>query len=180
MKRESADMAKKKQKQISKIQIEEIVLVVLVVVIAAVAYSAQSSAKANYNLDTEFNTTYMSIVTPSGASLGTYGVYLAANLSQQLQGYMNQSSLGDCKNKLPCIGMLFEFENYTNLCFWMKNTPLPLKQVWINQNYTVTHIYYGSPNSTAIECYPGQYVLETSDNQAIMVGDRIGIGLTLP
>ena len=110
-------------------------------------------------------------ITDNGVSTA-YGAYLAANLTQQEQGYMNQTGIGDCNGIKPCIGMLFVFQNSSSQCFWMKNTEIPLKQVWIN-NGAITRIYNATPYSTDVICGYGNWVLETGINQSIPAGSRI-------
>ncbi|MDE1833372.1 MAG: DUF192 domain-containing protein [Candidatus Micrarchaeota archaeon] len=102
-----------------------------------------------------------------------YGVYIADTQGLAERGYMNQSSIGDCKGISPCMGMLFDFQNSTDLCFWMKNTRIPLRQYWLSDNMTVVYEYSAAPESAHAQCYYGRAVLETSINQSIPIGARI-------
>lgn len=111
------------------------------------------------SLDSTFNITTLTI--SSNGTNSTYYAYLATTLSQEQQGYMNQTAIGDCKGMSPCIGMLFLFNKTQNLCFWMDNTEIALNQVWIAANGTVVSVYTGTPYSTATICYSGEAVLET-------------------
>ena len=101
-----------------------------------------------------------------------YYVYLAKTLPQQEQGYMNQTTIGDCNGNSPCLGMLFVFNNVSTECFWMKNTIMPLKQVWI-ANGTVDYVYSATPKSLATVCANGNLVLETATNFTIPAGTRV-------
>lgn len=123
------------------------------------------------NLDSAFNVTQLSI--SSVGSTSNYWAYVASTYSQQTEGYMNQSSLGDCHGKNPCIGMVFTSTSYNSMCFWMKNTLIPLKQVWVAPNGTITAIYNATPLSTSVVCHMGSMVLETSPSQDINSSDVI-------
>jgi uncharacterized membrane protein (UPF0127 family) len=97
---------------------------------------------------------------PTVVTLGgySYNVLLALNSSQWQQGLMNYTF--SCNTPGGCVnGMLFVFPLDQSLCFWMKNTPQPLYQVWIENNM-VTKVYNGTPESTATVCANGSYVLE--------------------
>ncbi|HUC38649.1 MAG TPA: DUF192 domain-containing protein, partial [Candidatus Acidoferrum sp.] len=94
----------------------------------------------------------------------SYFVYLATNISQQEEGYMNVSTLGNCDNRGNCLGMLFVFQDEMNLCFWMNNTRIPLKQTWINYDGFPVTSYNGTPFSNQVVCNYGKYVLETNPN----------------
>ncbi|MCL4389388.1 DUF192 domain-containing protein [Candidatus Marsarchaeota archaeon] len=112
-------------------------------------------------LNARFNATAVRI------SNASYYVYLAVTPAQQLEGYMNSSSTGNCRNNYPCIGMLFEFQNESYLCFWMKNTIIPLRQTWLNENGYPVYSHVASPMSTTPVCNYGKYVIETPPNLSI-------------
>lgn len=97
-------------------------------------------------------------------------VYLALTLPQQEAGLMNASSIGSCNGEGDCVGMLFVFNGTQELCFWMKNTIMPLRQVWIAANGTVVNIYNATPQSTASVCYDGEMVLEVPANSTLPLG----------
>ena len=129
-------------------------------------------------LDKSFNITQISVIYINGTTfkpqyVSKYWAYVAENLSQQREGYMNQPSLGDCGGRSPCIGMLFQFHNTSDYCFWMKNTEIPLKQIWIAQNGLVVYTANAAPYSTQNICYIGTSVLETATNSSIVAGDRV-------
>lgn len=127
------------------------------------------------SLNREFEVTQISITQQNATS--DYYAYLALNQSQQQLGYMNQTSLGNCNGHSPCIGMLFLFSGENTYCFWMKNTEIPLEQIWFNTN-TETHVYTGQPYSTATACYPGFAVLETSPGFAIAPNATLRVNVT--
>lgn len=108
-------------------------------------------------------------------------VYIANNSFEQERGYMFADTLGEnctisaasfkgCEPK----GMLFVFQNQSNECFWMDNTQIPLEQIWIDSNGSVTEVYNATPFSRANICYIGRYVLETNATyMPIKIGDII-------
>ncbi len=129
------------------------------------------SAQNQRQLDSYFR---VSNVTVSGSGTARdYSVYVASNYSQQAQGYMNQTSLGDCTGRPNCLGMLFVFGYQGDECFWMKNTEIALKQLWISDNGVVTYSANAIPYSTTSICASGSMVLETSPVANISVGDKI-------
>ncbi len=70
-------------------------------------------------------------------------------------------------------GMLFVYTSEQPLCFWMENTEIPLKQVWINAAGSVVAVYNATPYSTNSVCSNGEYVLETLPNSSIGLGYNI-------
>ncbi|MDE1810487.1 MAG: DUF192 domain-containing protein [Candidatus Micrarchaeota archaeon] len=123
------------------------------------------------SLDSAFPATLMTL-SHQGAT-ANYGVYLADTDALAQRGYMNQTGIGDCRGISPCMGMLFDFANSTTLCFWMKNTKIPLRQYWLDDNLTVVYAYNATPETTNAQCYIGRAVLETSINTSIPIGSRI-------
>ena len=111
------------------------------------------------------------VVFANGSSQN-FNVYLAATLQEQVQGLMNKTSIGTCNGLGNCLGMLFVYQNSSSLCFWMENTPLPLKQLWITNNI-VTAEENGVPYSTAIYCHIGEMVLEVPMNSSVGMGASV-------
>jgi uncharacterized membrane protein (UPF0127 family) len=108
-------------------------------------------------------------------------VYVATTTQEQVQGFQRVTSFGNCnglsKNQSePCLGMIFVTARTQSLCFWMRNTPLPLQQVWISANGTVVYTYQAQPDSLNTICHTSMTVLETSPNISISLGDRILLG----
>ena len=145
--------------------------VALIVFAMAVVYTSASRAAQQGTLS-GFPVGNATLV-HNGVS-NSYLVYLAETPSLQEQGYMNSTTLGNC-NSSPsrCLGMVFPFNNYGQLCFWMENTRIPLKQVWFNLSDQATYIYNATPYSTQAICHDGLFVLETSTNQSISIGDKL-------
>jgi len=118
------------------------------------------------------------ITNPSDHSTVLKGfAYVAVTPDQQNQGFQNVTNFGNCNgfasNGNRCIGMIFSFAEFGIHCFWMHNTMIPLEQVWISQNGTVTSIYKASPESDNSVCQEGQYVLETNSSSPLIVGDEV-------
>ncbi len=97
-------------------------------------------------LNTHFNTSAIEIAYRANDIRGN--AYLATSLQQQYQGYMNSTTIGNCSGEGNCIGMLFVFKNQSEECFWMKNTIIPLRQLWISQNGIITYAYNATPYSS--------------------------------
>jgi uncharacterized protein len=88
----------------------------------------------------------------------SYNVLLAFNQSQWERGLMNYTF--SCTEPGACTnGMLFVFPYNGSECFWMKDTPQPLYQVWISGN-VVTNVYNAVPEDTTSVCAYGNEVLE--------------------
>jgi uncharacterized membrane protein (UPF0127 family) len=104
----------------------------------------------------------------------SYNVYLATTAQQQEQGLMNRTTMGGCNGYGNCLGMLFVFKNNTQLCFWMKDTKMPLEQYWIRNNTIYTSIR-GAPYSTKATCNYGDWVLETNTSSNVSIGQKIFI-----
>ncbi len=83
-----------------------------------------------------------------------YKVFVAENYAEQVEGLMNYTNLS-------ADGIAGEiFVNVPSpSCFWMKNTPEPLTQAWIEGN-TVSFVYNATPYSTNSICSRGTTVLE--------------------
>ncbi len=183
MKRESSDMNSMRPK-IGKIWFVVgfgtglILLTLFFAPIFEFYYSSNSKTTAttpiqssNQSLDSYYPVTKVTV--QKGTSNYTYYMYLATSISQQERGYMNVTSFGDCRGNSPCLGMLFYFQNYTALCFWMENTYMPMKQIWANNTGSVTYVYNATPFSTNTICAYGRMVLETPLSLNITPGDRV-------
>lgn len=149
-----------------------VIAILVVIAVAAAAYYLASMQKvlgpaaSNSLLNARFKVA--NITEHYNNTTFVKSVYLALSVQQQAEGYMNVSTVGNCNNAGQCIGMLFVFQNQTNLCFWMENTAIPLRQTWLNQSGYPTYTYIGAPYSTQPICSYGQYVIETEPNVSIM------------
>lgn len=76
-------------------------------------------------------------------------------------------------------GMLFVFEETSEVGFWMKNTPLPLDLVFIGEDGRVRAVLPGEPFSEAVISpgVPVRFVLEVkagiAEKSGVGEGDRI-------
>lgn len=83
-------------------------------------------------------------------------VEVAKTQEQKMLGLQDKKELPDDE------GMLFVFEKEGFYPFWMKDTLFPLAFIFVNRDYKIVTIRYGSPESekTIRAKYPYQYVIE--------------------
>jgi uncharacterized protein len=89
---------------------------------------------------------------------------LAKTEQERQVGYMNRQSI-----RTKC-GMLFVFEQSQPLSFWMKNTLVPLKITFIDQEGKVINTGFGEPkatNPTVNSLRPAKYVLEVPTDSPV-------------
>jgi uncharacterized membrane protein (UPF0127 family) len=124
-----------------------------------------------------FSVSCIRIVDSAGKIVFDGFVYVATSQFQLEQGFQNATSFGDCNGFATrangCDGMIFVFPTTQELCFWMHNTIIPLRQVWISENGTVSVVYSANSETDATVCHPGKYVLEASSSAQISVGDSV-------
>ncbi len=174
-------MKLKRQKAATRVYVTVIGAVIIMVVISLALYLSQSQKQSSSNSTSSlsgFNVEKIQIDNAKNSSkLLTGYVYVATTPSEQAWGFQFATSFGNCNGFATttnaCIGMIFVFQGYTDQCFWMLNTILPLQQVWISANGTVTSIYQAHPENTNSVCQMGQYVLETNPSAPISVGDSV-------
>ena len=77
-------------------------------------------------------------------------------------------------------GMFFVFEQPSQQCFWMKNTPLPLTAAFVADDGTIVNLVDMKPLSTDSHCSAKEvrYVLEMNQGwfakKGIKAGSKIG------
>lgn len=77
-------------------------------------------------------------------------------------------------------GMLFVFDQDEPLCFWMKNTLIPLAIAFLKEDGTILNIEEMKPQSLDSHCSarPARYALEMNAGwfakRGLKAGDRIG------
>ena len=156
-------------------RITVIVVIVVVLSLAGALYFIQSQQRAISI--SSFEIERLQIVNFAGNSTVSGFVYVAATATQQVQGFQGVTSFGNCNgiasNASECIGMMFVFTSEQEICLWMHNTILPLQQVWISGNGTVSAIYQAQPETDFTVCHSSTYVLETSPNMPISMGTQI-------
>ena len=96
---------------------------------------------------------------------------LASTHEQHEKGLMQRPSLPDN------TGMLFVFDRPQAVCFWMKNTWIPLTAAFMLDDGTVSQLAHMTPNSEQAHCsrIPVRYVLEV--NQGWFEIRRLGPGV---
>lgn len=79
-------------------------------------------------------------------------------------------------------GMLFVFEQPSGLCFWMKNTLLPLTAAFVADDGTIVNLADMKPQTTDSHCAskPVRYVLEMNQGwfakRGFKAGSKLGGG----
>lgn len=86
-----------------------------------------------------------------------YVVYVADTPTRQTRGYMNATSYDP--RGVGAVGMLFLFDKNSTWCFWMHDTYLPLRIVWVSGTRVVQEVLAQPLNDTPI-CGYGDKVLE--------------------
>jgi uncharacterized membrane protein (UPF0127 family) len=79
-------------------------------------------------------------------------------------------------------GMLFVFEQPSGLCFWMKNTVLPLTAAFVADDGTIVNLADMKPQTTDSHCAlkPVRYVLEMNQGWFAKRGFKAGSKLGGP
>jgi uncharacterized membrane protein (UPF0127 family) len=99
-----------------------------------------------------------------------YNCQLAKTEEDRRKGLMDVEYLA------PDEGMLFEFDEEGTHEFWMKNTPLELTQISINDDDEVEYVYQAIPNDeTLIPFKNCKYLLEVNRTTEIQKGDEFEI-----
>lgn len=99
-----------------------------------------------------------------------YNCQLAKTEEDRRKGLMDVEYLA------PDEGMLFEFDEEGTHEFWMKNTPLELTQISINDDDEVEYVYQATPNDeTLIPFKNCKYLLEVNRTTEIQKGDEFEI-----
>ena len=80
----------------------------------------------------------------------------------------------------PHEGMLFVFENPSRLCFWMKNTLIPLTAAFIADDGTIVNLENMKPQTLDSHCStkPVRYVLEMNMGWFVKKGVKPGSKVT--
>ena len=71
-------------------------------------------------------------------------------------------------------GMIFYFDPPQRVEFWMKDTPIPLDIIYINDDQEVVEVYKGQPNDDTLHSVEDiAYVVELNQNSGVKVGDEL-------
>lgn len=103
----------------------------------------------------------------------SFSIEIADDGAERSRGLMFREQMADDH------GMLFVFEQEKPVAFWMKNTPMPLDLVFIDQAGTIASVLPGESFSEAVISpgVPVRFVLElkagTAARNGIRVGDRV-------
>lgn len=99
-----------------------------------------------------------------------YEVLVAQSEEEKEHGLMDVEELE------PNEGMLFVYEEPQELSFWMHGTSIPLKIIFIDEDWEVKKIELGEPfDETPITCDDVQYVLELHPDAEVNVGDKVDV-----
>lgn len=99
-----------------------------------------------------------------------YTVKIAETEQEQSDGLMGVK-------KLPLDkGMLFKFKEQKVTEFWMKDTLIPLKIIWIDSKNKVTKIINGEVGSEKMLSGDGKYVLELNIEASVKLDDTLEFG----
>jgi uncharacterized protein len=102
-----------------------------------------------------------------------FSIEVAEDPVSRQRGLMFRRTMDDDR------GMLFVFQQSSQLGFWMQNTPMPLDLLFIGEDGAVRAIEQGVPFSTDPIAPPvrAQFVLElkagTAEKAGIAIGDRL-------
>ena len=100
----------------------------------------------------------------------TYKCQVAQTDEEQKQGLMGVKYLA------PDEGVLFIWANEDTREMWMKNCPIPIEQIAINDNDEVIQVYQAKPNDETLIPFPNtKYILEVNVGSGVQVGDEFEI-----
>ena len=116
------------------------------------------------------------LVAETASGKKSFRVEIAASPMDRSMGLMYRTDLADDQ------GMLFVFEQTLPVSFWMKNTPLPLDLLFIDQHGKIRDIKQGEPYSEAMIAprEAVRFVLELKAGTAAKNGIRVGDMLRHP
>tara|TARA_A100001011_G_scaffold186168_1_gene194805 strand:+ start:1300 stop:1734 length:435 start_codon:yes stop_codon:yes gene_type:complete len=127
------------------------------------------------SLDTSANNHLYNVeIISSNKYSHVFNVELADDDLERSVGLMWRSDLNDNE------GMLFKWNNSKIRKFWMKNTPLSLDIIFINEDKIITNIAHKTTPFSLIEInsiFPSRYVLEVIGGKCkklkINIGDKV-------
>ncbi|WP_290885919.1 DUF192 domain-containing protein [Hoeflea sp.] len=111
------------------------------------------------------------LVITTGNGRVSFSVELATTPQTRASGLMHRQSMS------PDHGMLFRFDQTRQVLMWMKNTPLPLDMLFIDDQGTIVGIAEDTtPFSEDVIASPGpvRYVLELNAGTAGLKGISVG------
>ena len=121
--------------------------------------------------------TYEQIDIRTGAGVSTYSIEIADDAAERAQGLMFRETMPRDH------GMYFVYPTGRPVAFWMKNTPLPLDIIYINERGIVCSIA-ADTTPFSEEALPSgcaaQTVLELNGGEAKAAGIRVGAPVRHP
>lgn len=100
-------------------------------------------------------------------------VEVAKDDQQRQQGLMNRKELGQNH------GMLFILDRSDRVCFWMKNTLIPLSIAFINEQKVITQIEDMQPMSMKNVCSHDKILYALEVNQGWFANNKIEKGMKI-
>ncbi|NBW49846.1 MAG: DUF192 domain-containing protein [Betaproteobacteria bacterium] len=109
-----------------------------------------------------------------GAGMYQIEAQVARTSDQRTTGLMYRKEMPQYE------GMLFVFEQPSGLCFWMKNTLIPLTAAFIADDGSIVNLVDMKPQTTDSHCAlrPVRYVLEMNQGWFAKRGLKAGTKLT--
>lgn len=132
--------------------------------LAGAASAAHAQSRAQPTLPTVKLTAGIHVITAEAATTN----------QARMVGLMHRERLA------PNHGMLFVFEDKSQQCFWMRNTPVPLTIAFIEDDGTIVQLADMAPRTEASHCShkPVRYALEMEQGwfakRGIAAGARLG------
>lgn len=116
------------------------------------------------------------LVAETASGKTSFRIEIASTPMDRSMGLMYRTDMADDE------GMLFVFEQTLPVSFWMKNTPLPLDLLFIDQHGKIRDIKQGEPYSEAMIAPRDavRFVLELKAGTAAKNGIRVGDMLRHP
>lgn len=145
--------------------------IVLVMTFAGFAGSACADGKPQFIVSDP-----VPLVAMTAAGPVSFTVEVADDPDERERGLMFREDLPDNH------GMLFVFRETGQVGFWMKDTPLALDLVFIDQRGVIAAVRRGEPESIAVIApdVPTRFVLEVEAGTAERAGLRPGVRLHHP
>lgn len=147
---------------------------VLMLGIVAIFPSPQSASAAGQPM--VLPTDPAPLVAATAGGNRSFSIEIARDDRERSAGLMFRESMADDH------GMLFVFDETQPVGFWMKNTPMPLDLVFIDENGRVESVRRGEPFSEALipSRGPVRFVLELKAGIAEKAGIKEGVVLRHP
>ncbi|MBI2338922.1 MAG: DUF192 domain-containing protein [Deltaproteobacteria bacterium] len=118
----------------------------------------------------------VTVITRSGST--EFAVEIADTAAERATGLMNRTDLSDRD------GMLFIFDENTLTSFWMKDTPLSLDIIFIDENHRIIYVAENTEPFSEELITPTsvfRYVLEVkagfADESGVETGDRVSLNI---